>query len=69
MEIRANQQDGSEVDPLPVESLLACTLCSSCLHGFLRRMEITHDSKAVGFKLPGETSAQSGVGLDVRSLS
>ena len=44
LESRADQQGGAEVGPLPVQSLLARILCISWTHGFLRSIEIMHES-------------------------
>ena len=48
LESRADQQGGAEIVPLPVESLLARILCSSCSHGFLHSVEITHEISCGG---------------------
>ena len=48
LEIRIDQQGGTEVGPLPVQSLLYCILISAGLHSLLRSVEITQESSSGG---------------------
>ena len=48
IEVGAEVAGGTEVDPLLVEPLLARILCSSRLHGLLRSVEITQESRSGG---------------------
>ena len=48
LESRIDREGGSEFAPLLVELLPMSILCSYRLHGFLRRMDITQESRSGG---------------------